>query len=172
MRKMIMMLIASAAVVSAGAQNRSDRIAISAGALVERGLDATLSWEHETTYHNAWEFFANSYLQWDKCPVCGTVCDESFFHNYNNWTAGFAWKPCILRFRNNYGSLRLGASAGTDTERFIAGLHAGYEHDYALRHGWRFFWSARADVMFPDKSHMLRAGVSLGIKFPSFNRTH
>ena len=60
MRKMIMMLIALAAVVSAGAQNRSDRIAISAGALVERGLDATLSWEHETTYHNAWEFFANS----------------------------------------------------------------------------------------------------------------
>ena len=57
-------------------------------------------------------------------------------------------------------------------EKKIAGLHAGYEHDYALRHGWRFFWSARADVMFPDKSHMLRAGVSLGIKFPSFNRTH
>ena len=111
MRKMIMMLSALAAVVSAGAQNRSDRIAISAGALVERGLDATLSWEHETTYHNAWEFFANSYLQWDKCPVCETVCDESFFNNYNNWTAGFAWKPCILRFRNNYGSLRLGASA-------------------------------------------------------------
>lgn len=48
--------------VSSFAQSHSDRISVGAGALYQRGLDATISWEHETRYHNAWEYFINGYI--------------------------------------------------------------------------------------------------------------
>ena len=40
--------------LSSFAQSHSDRITFGVGLLYERGLDATLAWEHETKYHNAW----------------------------------------------------------------------------------------------------------------------
>lgn len=45
------------------AQTNSDRISVGVGALYERGLDLTISYEHETKYHNAWEYFANGYIK-------------------------------------------------------------------------------------------------------------
>ena len=51
--------------LSSFAQSHSDRITFGMGLLYERGLDATLAWEHETKYHNAWEYFVNGYLKWD-----------------------------------------------------------------------------------------------------------
>jgi hypothetical protein len=60
--------------VSSFAQSHSDRISVGAGALYQRGLDATISWEHETRYHNAWEYFINGYIKWDECASCGHVC--------------------------------------------------------------------------------------------------
>ena len=60
--------------VASFAQSHSDRISLGVGALYERGLDATLAWEHETRYHNAWEYFFNAYLKWDECASCGHVC--------------------------------------------------------------------------------------------------
>ena len=52
--------------LSSFAQSHSDRITFGVGLLYERGLDATLAWEHETKYHNAWEYFVNGYLKWDE----------------------------------------------------------------------------------------------------------
>ena len=51
--------------VSSFAQSHSDRISVGAGALYQRGLDATISWEHETRYHNAWESFINGIIKSD-----------------------------------------------------------------------------------------------------------
>ena len=64
--------------VSSFAQSHSDRISIGVGALYQRGLDATISWEHETRYHNAWEYFVNGYIKWDECASCGHVCQSRF----------------------------------------------------------------------------------------------
>ena len=181
MRKIIITIIAVTMAVSAGAQSHGNRIGIGAGAMYRNGLDATLFWEHETRYHNAWEFFADGYLQYDKE-------EESFFKNHKNLTAGIAWKPCVYRARNNYGSLRIGASAGSDmskrygslrlgasvgsnTHDFLAGIHAGYEHNYALPHGWVFYWRTKVDVVLPKREvgDILRGGVAIGIKFPCLN---
>lgn len=86
--------------VSSFAQSHSDRISVGAGALYQRGLDATISWEHETRYHNAWEYFINGYIKWDECASCGHVCPESFWNNYRTWGVGAAYKPCVARGRN------------------------------------------------------------------------
>lgn len=149
---------------SANAQSHGNRIGIGAGAQYRNGLDATIFWEHETRYHNAWEFFADGYLQYDKE-------EESFFKNHKNLTAGIAWKPCVYRTRNSYGSLRVGASVGSDMSKVIAGLHAGYEHNYALPHGWQLYWQAKVDVVLPKREigDILRGGIAVGIKFPCLN---
>ena len=51
-----------ASMTPAMAQQNSDRISLGFGCLYERGLDVTLSYEYETKYHNAWEYFANGYI--------------------------------------------------------------------------------------------------------------
>ena len=57
MKKYILSLMMGLCVsVSSFAQSHSDRISVGVGALYQRGLDATISWEHETRYHNAWEY--------------------------------------------------------------------------------------------------------------------
>ena len=167
MKRMLFVLLGViVGLVPLKAQSHSDRISLGVGALYERGLDATLSWEHETKYHNAWEYFVNGYLKWDECESCGHVCPESFWHNYNTWGVGVAYKPCVVRGRNHYGSVRIGASAGSDTYQFIGGFHLGYEHDYALPHGWNLYWQVKTDLILRSDDHY-RTGIVIGFKIPT-----
>lgn len=160
---MLMIAILFAAITNASAQNGSNRVSLGAGLLYERGMDLTLSYEHETNYHNAWEYFANVYLKWDDCPSCGHICPESFWNNYRTYGFGIAYKPCVVRGRNHYGNVRIGASGGSDTHKFIGGVHVGYEHNYALGSGWQLFWQVKSDIMIKGKD-LFRTGAVLGIK--------
>ena len=138
MKKLFAILaIVSSFSLSSYAQSHSDRITFGIGLLYERGLDATLAWEHETKYHNAWEYFVNGYLKWDECESCGHVCPESFWKNYRTWGVGVAYKPCVWRGRNNYGNLRV------------------------------LYWQAKCDLMLPDRKDLFRTGVTLGFKIPT-----
>ena len=157
-------------VANAHAEDRTTRVNFSTGLLYERGWDATLSVERETRYHNAWEYFANVYLKWEVCPSCGHVCPESFWNNYRTWGIGAAYKPCVARGRNNYGNLRIGASAGSDTDKFVGGLHVGYEHNVALRHGWGLFVQAKCDLTLPKREDLFRTGIVIGFKIPTLKK--
>ena len=164
--KSIMMAVALIATASTTkAQTNSDRISVGVGALYERGLDMTLSYEHETKYHNAWEYFANGYIKWDECQSCGHICPDSFWRNYRSYGFGIAYKPCVTRGRNHHGNLRIGASAGSDTKDFLGGAHFGYEHNYTLRGGWKLYWQVKNDIMIKGKD-LFRTGVVLGVKLP------
>ena len=57
-RTMILALSMTAFSMVSNAQN-SRSVNLSAGLLYPNTVDATLSYEVETKYHNAWEFFAN-----------------------------------------------------------------------------------------------------------------
>lgn len=137
------------------------------GLQYESSLDATLSWEHETQYHNVWEYFVNGNSKWTECASCGHICPESLWHNYRTWGIGAAYKPCIWRSRNRFGALRVGASAGSNTHSFVGGIHLGYEHNYALRHGCYFYWQAKCDLMLPQREDLFRTGFALGFKIPT-----
>lgn len=166
MRKILMTLFAVLAVsATAFAGDRDGRVSFGIGLLYENGLDATLSYERETAYHNAWEFFANCYLKWDKCASCGHVCPDSFWKNYRSWSVGAAYKPCVTRGRNHYGSFRFGGSLGSDTHKVLGGVHAGYEHNYRLRGGWQVYWQVKSDLMIKGKD-LFRTGIVLGVKLP------
>ena len=162
-------LLALAAVltfaVSGKAQSNSDRLSLGVGCLYQNGVDLTLSYEHEGKYHHAWEVFVNGYLKWDECKSCGHICPESFWKNYRSYGIGVAYKPCVVRGRNHYGKVRIGASAGSDTNRFLGGIHLGYEHNYVLRSGWQLCCQVKTDLMIKGED-LFRTGVVLGVKLP------
>lgn len=166
MKRILMIFVAVLAVsATAFAGDRDGRVSFGVGLLYENGLDATLSYERENAYHNAWEFFANGYLKWDKCASCGHVCPDSFWKSYRSWSIGAAYKPCVVRGRNHYGSFRFGGSLGSDTHRVLGGVHAGYEHNYRLRGGWQVYWQVKSDLMIKGKD-LFRTGIVLGVKLP------
>ena len=159
----LMLLVA----ISATAQTYSNKISIGIGALYERGLDATISAEHQTNNHYAWEYFLNGYLKWKECETCGHVCPDSFWKNYNTWSIGAAYKPCVYTGRNNHGNLRIGLSAGSDTDEFLGGVHVGYEHNYILKKGFALYWQVKCDCILPEREDLFRTGIVIGIKLPT-----
>lgn len=166
MKKILMILIAVLAMsATAFAGDRDGRVSFGIGLLYENGLDATIGYERENAYHNAWEIFANGYVKWDKCADCGHVCPDSFWKNYRSWSIGAAYKPCVVRGRNHYGSFRFGGSLGSDTRKVLGGIHAGYEHNYRLRGGWQVYWQVKSDLMIKGRD-LFRTGIVLGVKLP------
>lgn len=167
MRKYLLTVVCTIVLsVSAFAQSGSGRVSLGTGLLYENGWDVTLAYEHETKYHNAWEFFGNVYLKWDECEDCGHVCPELFWNHYNTWGVGAAYKPCVFRSRNHHGNLRLGGSLGSDRDKVLGGIHVGYEHSYALRKGWKLFWQAKCDLMIKGED-LFRTGIVIGVKIPT-----
>ena len=158
MRKFLMIAAVLVSTVLARAQDNSNRIGVGVGAFYRPAASATLFWEHETRYHNAWEFFATGSLKLDDLEDLGA--------NYRCWGVGAAWKPCVFRARNRYGSARIGVSLGAAPTDFLAGIHAGWQHSYALRRGWQFYWQAGVDVMLPRRDDLFRVGAGVGIKMP------
>lgn len=148
------------------AQTNNNHFMVSVGTLYERGLDATFAYEHGTKYHNAWEYFVTGYIKYDDDPDAGHITKKSFWHNYNTWHVGIAYKPCVNRGRNHHGNFRIGASAGSDTHDFVGGVHVGYEHTYALKHGWEVFFQVKEDIIIPRSGDLFRTGVALGLKLP------
>lgn len=158
--------LALAGLCSAPASAQTDRhVMVGIGALYEHGLDATLSFEKEDGDGNAWEFFANGYLKYEKDPDAGHYTKDSFWKSYNTWALGVAYKPCVTHGRNHKGNVRIGASGGSDKSKFVSGIHVGYEHTYYLSGGWALFWQVKEDVMFHAEDRF-RTGVELGIKVP------
>ena len=147
------------------AQMNNNHLLLSAGALYERGLDATVSYEHGGRYHNAWEYFGMVYLKYEDDPEAGHITRESFWHSYNTWHVGVAYKPCVIRGRNHHGNVRIGASGGSDRHDFVGGIHVGYEHSYALKGGFELFFRLKEDVIIEGRD-LFRTGVSLGVKLP------
>lgn len=158
MRRILMIAAVLLSTVLARAQDNSNRIGVGVGAFYRPAASATLFWEHETRYHNAWEFFATGSLKLDDIEDLGA--------NYRCWGVGAAWKPCVFRARNRYGSARIGVTLGAAPTDFLAGIHAGWQHSYALRKGWQFYWQAGVDLMLPKRYDLFSVGAGIGFKMP------
>lgn len=155
--------------VSVNAQSNSNRLSLGVGALYEKGFDVTLAVEHETQNHNAWEYFANGYVKYAKDETVGHITQDSFWRNYRTWGMGIVYKPCVFRAKNGYGSLRIGASGGSDTHEFVGWANVGYEHNYVLRHGWHLYWQVKTDLCINGED-LFRTGIVVGFKIPTGSR--
>ena len=149
MRRILMIAVVLLSTVLVKAQDNSNRIGMGLGGFYRPAA---------SHYHNAWEFFATGSFKLDDFEYLGT--------NYRCWGVGAAWKPCLYRARNRYGSARIGVSLGAAPTDFLAGIHAGWQHSYALRKGWQFYWQAGVDVMIPKRDDLIRVGAGIGIKMP------
>lgn len=116
-------------------------------------------------YHNAWEYFATYSVQYDEDPEAKHITRKSFWHNHNTWGVGAVYKPCVGRGRNHHGSLRIGASAGSDFHKAIGAVHVGYEHTYNLYDGWSVFFAIKEDISIRGKDRF-KTGINLGAKIP------
>lgn len=155
--------------ITVQAQSNGNRLSVGIGALYEKGFDVTFAVEHETQNHNAWEYFANGYVKYTKDERVGHITKDSFWKNYRTWGLGIAYKPCVYRAKNAYGSLRIGASGGSDTHDFVGWANVGYEQNYVLRRGWHLFWQVKTDLCINGKD-LFRTGVAIGFKIPAGSR--
>ena len=89
-------------------QGHGNHLMVGVGASYPKGFEATLAYEHEMNYHNAMEYFANYYIQYKTDSEAGYVTRKSFWHSYNIWNVGLAYKPCVTRGRNHHGNIRIG----------------------------------------------------------------
>ena len=123
LRSLILSMVMAVFCLTTNAQNaKSVNLAI--GVMYPQTVDATLSYEVGTKHHNAWEFFGNVASKWKDCPSCGHICSESFWKDNRTWGLGVAYKPCVVRTRNTYGSLRLGGSLGSECNNVLGVVHA------------------------------------------------
>ena len=111
------------------------------------------------------EYFANYYIQYEKDAEAGYVTKKSFWHNYNIWNVGLAYKPCVVRGRNHHGNMRIGVSGGSDLHKFVGVGTLGYEHTFNLYNGWSVFFQVKEDVTMRGQD-LFRTGGSIGIKIP------
>lgn len=151
--------------VSAMGQGHGNHLTVGIGASYPKGFEATLAYEHEMNYHNAMEYFANYYIQYETDPEAGYVTKKSFWHNYNIWNVGFAYKPCVTRGRNHHGNIRIGVSGGSDLHKFVGVGSLGYEHTFNLYNGWSVFFQVKEDVTMRGKD-LFRTGGAIGVKIP------
>ena len=75
----------------------------------------------------------------------------------------------VYRWRNSFGRVRVGASLGSNTDKFLGGIHLGYEQDYSLRGGWRIFWQVKGDCLIKNDD-LFRVGAAVGVAIPCNKR--
>ena len=164
MRRILTFIIAATiGMATATAQNNSDRIGIGFGGGYAPKAETVLFWEHETSYHNAWEAFLYGSMALDGI-------EGDLWNNGKAWGAGAAWKPCVVRSRNNYGSVRLAAMLGAAPRDFSAGLTAGYQHSYVLRGGWQLYWQGGVTLTLPRRGDLFCVSTGVGVKMPVRDR--
>ncbi len=157
-----MLAVMTMMATTARAQDIANRIGAGVTAHFRPAASATLFWEHEMRYHDAWEVYVTGSVKLDNLEELGA--------NYKCWGVGAAWKPCLFRAKNRYGSARIGVSIGAAPTDFLAGIHAGWQHSYALKRGWQFYWQAGVDVILPRRDDLFRAGAGIGLKLPVRDR--
>lgn len=140
-------------------------LGLQAGVLYPRIMNVTLSYDKETKYHNAWEFYLDYSTQWKDCVTCGKVCTDSFWKTRYGLGVGGAYKPAVRRGKNNVGRLRMGLDIGTNTREFAMGVELGYEHVWAFRSGVQLVLQQKNEFTFWGKP-LLKNGLLMGVRIP------
>lgn len=140
-------------------------LGLQAGVLYPRIMNVTLSYDKETRYHNAWEFYVDYSTQWNDCETCGKVCKDSFWKSRYALGVGGAYKPAVRRGKNNVGRVRMGLDLGTNTRDFAMGIELGYEHVWAFRSGVQLVLQQKNEFTFWGKP-FLKNGLLVGVRIP------
>lgn len=162
---LLLLFMAVCCTPRAAAGTGDGHLGLQTGVLYPRIFNVTLSYDKETRYHNAWEYYLDYSTQWKDCPTCGKVCQDSFWKNRYSFGGGIAYKPAVKRGKNNVGRVRLGLDLGTNTREFAMGIEIGYEHVWAFRNGVQLVLQQKNEITFWGKP-LLKNGLLAGIRIP------
>lgn len=135
-----------------------------AGFLFNSTLHASLGYERELAYGNAFELAAEAGNRWRRDPVCGKVCSEVFWKGYY-WDGSIAYKKCARRYKNGMLRIFVGAQCGAVTTRWFMGVNGGFEYDHALPSGIHLTVQQKNQINFIH-GDSFRNGLTVGIKIP------
>lgn len=122
------------------------------GVVYKQAGQASIGFDFATKYHNAYEL-AFTYYRTEG--------------SYENYLAGFNYKPVIFRNKNTNMRFRFGGYLGTDLNTFVAAPNLGVEWIQSIsgkmdlvlaNNNGYFFWA--------QKSHRWRIAAEIGIRFP------
>ena len=111
-------------------------LGLQAGVLYPRIFNVTLSYDKETRYHNAWEYYLDYSTQWNDCKTCGKVCKESFWKSRYAFGGGIAYKPAVNRGKNHVGRARIGLDLGSAGDQPVLRIGGG-RRMLPLYPGWK-----------------------------------
>ena len=79
MKKILSVMFALFSATAMYAQSHGNHLMLGVGGSYPQGVETTLSYEHETDYHNAWEYFGTMYLKYKKDEEVGHITSDSFW---------------------------------------------------------------------------------------------
>ncbi len=164
MKKSVLVIFSLLNVAVAFAGQGDQYFSLNGGFLFNSTLNATLGYERELSYTDAFEVFAEAGNRWEKDPVCGKVCTESFWSNYY-WAGGVAYKKCLKRMKNSTFRLRLGPQMGAVNGNFFMALECGFEYNYVLPNRVQLTVTQKNQVGFLH-GDTFRNGLLVGLKIP------
>ena len=164
MRKFLFPFCLALSVALAHAGNGDGFFNLNAGFLFNSTLNATFGYERELSYSDAVELFGEMGNRWRKDPVCGHVCDESFWKDYY-WGGGVLYKKQLRRFKNSTLRFRIGPECGAHTGDYFFAVEGSLEFNYVFPNRMQFSVIQKNQVGF-FHGDTFRNGIILGLKCP------
>ena len=164
MRKFLFPFCLALSVAIAHAGNGDEYVNLNAGFLFNSTLNATFGYERELSYSDAVELFGEIGNRWHKDPVCGHVCDESFWKDYY-WGGGVLYKKQLRRFKNSTLRFRIGPECGAHTGDYFFAVEGGLEYNYVFQNRIQLSVIQKNQVGF-FHGDTFRNGLIIGIKIP------
>ena len=164
MKKVVVFMVSLLCVTSAFAGNGDEYLTLNGGFLFNSTLNASLGYERELSYTDALELFGEAGNRWEKDPVCGKVCRESFFKNYC-WDGGIAYKKCLKRMKNSTFRLRIGPQMGAVKGQFFMAVECGFEYNVVFPNRVQLSVTQKNQIGFLH-GDSFRNGLLVGLKFP------
>lgn len=162
MRRILFPLCLVLSFAMAHAGNGDEFINLNAGFLFNSTLNATFGYERELSYSDAVELFGEVGNRWHKDPVCGHVCNESFWKDYY-WGGGVLYKKQLRRFKNSMLRFRFGPECGAHTGRYFFALEGGLEYNYVFSDRMQLSIIQKNQVGF-FHGDTFRNGIIIGLK--------
>ncbi|MFL0137679.1 hypothetical protein [Tenacibaculum maritimum] len=150
MKKLLVVLIVLIS-YSSYAQTGFKHISIQYGMTYEKSTNIEIGLDFNRKYFNTWTLFFSHYKK-----------NEDATGNFENSTVGFYYSQNLIASKNNFLNLKMGSSAGTNSENFIIDIILGLEYNYSFSRNLKFSLFLKNNAMFnanPVFRHALLAGL-------------
>lgn len=164
MRKLAMILFSLLVVTAAKAGDGDQFFNVNAGFLFQSTLNATVGYERELKYGNAFEIYGEAGNRWHKDKATGKIYSDTFWKDYY-WDGGLLYKKALKRYKNSLFRARLGVQAGAHTGDYFFGIEGGFEYNYVFQSGWQVSVIQKNQVNFLH-GDSFRNGLLVGVKIP------